>query len=147
MQVAFWAWKRNIELILIATSYLIWGLLTIILTYIILRVCTNARENAYKSAIIVHRILQRKPIFMLNDDTYFNKMKSFTLQTLHRKNIFTFNGFGLFTLDYTFIFSVSEILFVSSIHTLVFFCKINNGCDKQVKDTLFSVSFIIFFRQ
>lgn len=77
-----------------------------ILTYTILRVCTNTRESAYNSAIIIHRTLQGKPVFMLNDDTYFNKMKSFTLHILHRKNIFSFNGFGLFTLDYTFIFSV-----------------------------------------
>lgn len=43
---------------------------------------------------------------MLNDEIYYNKMKSFTLQILHRKNTFNFNGLGLFQLDYTFIFSV-----------------------------------------
>lgn len=66
----------------------------------------QAREAAYESALIVHKILQNKPVFMLNDEIYYNKMKSFTLQILHRKNTFNFNGLGLFQLDYTFIFSV-----------------------------------------
>lgn len=44
---------------------------------------------------------------MLNDEIFYSKMKSFTLQVLHRKNLFHFNGLGLFRLDYTFIFSVN----------------------------------------
>ena len=59
-----------------------------------------------ESALIIHKILQNKPAFMLNDEIYYSKMKSFTLQILHRKNVFYFHGLGLFILDYTFIFSV-----------------------------------------
>lgn len=44
---------------------------------------------------------------MINDDAYHGKMKSFTLQILHRKKVFNFHGLGLFKLDYTFIFSVN----------------------------------------
>lgn len=42
---------------------------------------------------------------MINDEAYHGKMKSFTLQILHRKKVFNFHGLGLFKLDYTFIFS------------------------------------------
>lgn len=71
------------------------------------------RDEAYDSALIVHKILQNKPVFMLNDEIFYNKMKSFTLQILHRKNTFNFNGLGLFQLDYTFIFSVINIFEIS----------------------------------
>lgn len=86
---------------------MIWCVLTALVIYTVLTICTKTREEAYESALIVHKILQNKPVFMLNDEIYYNKMKSFTLQILHRKNTFNFNGLGLFQLDYTFIFSVS----------------------------------------
>ncbi|XP_037038933.1 gustatory and pheromone receptor 33a-like [Bradysia coprophila] len=104
-KVIFWLWGKNTQLILIASSYLIWSVMTALIIYTILTICTKAREAAYESALIVHKILQNKPVFMLNDEIYYNKMKSFTLQILHRKNTFNFNGLGLFQLDYTFIFS------------------------------------------
>lgn len=75
--------------------------------------CTRTRDEARESAFIAHKILQRKPLFMWDDDIYYNKMKSFTLQLLHRKNTFNFHGLGLFALDYTFIFSVSVALTIS----------------------------------
>ncbi|KAJ6649967.1 Gustatory and pheromone receptor 33a, partial [Pseudolycoriella hygida] len=104
-KVIFWLWGKNTQLILIGSSYLIWSVMTALIIYTILTICTKAREAAYESALIVHKILQNKPVFMLNDEIYYNKMKSFTLQILHRKNTFNFNGLGLFQLDYTFIFS------------------------------------------
>lgn len=102
----FWLWGQNTRLILVATSYLLWGILLAMVIYKILSICTRTREEAYESALIVHKILQNKPVFMLNDEIFYNKMKSFTLQILHRKKTFNFNGLGLFQLDYTFIFSV-----------------------------------------
>lgn len=105
-KVIFWLWGQNTRLILIATSYLLWGVLLAMVIYKTLSVCTQTREEAYEAALIVHKILQNKPVFMLNDEIFYNKMKSFTLQILHRKKTFNFNGLGLFQLDYTFIFSV-----------------------------------------
>lgn len=105
-KVVFWAWGGATKLMLISTSYLLWGVIASIVIYIVLFLCTAVRDSANRSALIIHKILQMKPAFMLNDETYYNKMKSFTLQILHRKNILHFNGLGLFRLDYTFIFSV-----------------------------------------
>ncbi|XP_059615286.1 gustatory and pheromone receptor 33a [Phlebotomus argentipes] len=104
-KVAFWAWGQNVTLILIATSYVIWGAINCLSIYVMLSCTTNAKETANAAALVVHKILQNKPAFMLNDEIYYNKMKSFTLQILHRKNTFHFNALGLFRLDYTFIFS------------------------------------------
>lgn len=105
-KVVFWAWGGAIKLVLISTSYMLWGILSTAFVYLVLYMCTHARDSANKSALIIHKILQMKPAFILNDEVYYNKMKSFTLQILHRKNILHFNGLGLFRLDYTFIFSV-----------------------------------------
>lgn len=107
-KVIFWELGGSFsKLVLVASSYVLWGILASMITYGMLSACTAAREEANESALIVHKILQNKPAFMLNDEIYYNKMKSFTLQVLHRKNTFQFHGLGLFSLDYTFIFSVS----------------------------------------
>lgn len=66
---------------------------------------------------------------MVTDEIYYTKMKSFTLEILHRKKNFHFNGLGMFNLDYTFIFSVcskssvipdgfNEIFFISRLLVL-----------------------------
>ena len=101
------AWNPSLSnpLIKLATSYVLWGVATCSGIYLILNICTSTKEESFESAMIIHKILQNKPAFMIADDTYYNKMKSFTLQILHRKNVFHFNGLGLFFLDYTFIFS------------------------------------------
>lgn len=109
-KVVFWAWGGAIKLVLISTSYMLWGIISTGFVYLVLFMCTHARDSANKSALIIHKILQMKPAFMLNDEVYYNKMKSFTLQVLHRKNILHFNGLGLFRLDYTFIFSVRRMI-------------------------------------
>ncbi|XP_065355979.1 gustatory and pheromone receptor 33a [Calliphora vicina] len=85
--------------------YLLWSLTTMLVAYLVLRLCCNANGYSKQSAMIVHEIMQKKPAFMLGNDVYYNKMKSFTLQFLHWEGYFQFNGIGLFTLDYTFIFS------------------------------------------
>lgn len=87
--------------------FLVWSIITIFVAYMVLRLCCNANNYSKQSAMIVHEIMQKKPAFMLGNDIYYNKMKSFTLQFLHWEGYFQFNGIGLFTLDYTFIFSVS----------------------------------------
>lgn len=87
--------------------YLLWSVCTMMVAYLVLRLCCNANGFSKQSAMIVHEIMQKKPAFMLGNDVYYNKMKSFTLQFLHWEGYFQFNGIGLFTLDYTFIFSVS----------------------------------------
>ncbi|KAL7040815.1 hypothetical protein ACKWTF_000530 [Chironomus riparius] len=104
IKVIFWS-HLNIQLLTIATSYILWGVLVSTIIYVALRVCSNTREESCESALIIHKILQNKPAFMLNDEIFYNKMKSFTLQILNRKKIFHFNVLGLFRMDYTFIFS------------------------------------------
>lgn len=49
--------------------------------------CSNTREESCEGALIIHKIMQNKPAFMLNDDSYYSKMKSFTLQILNRKKV------------------------------------------------------------
>ncbi|KAH8262926.1 hypothetical protein KR044_002212 [Drosophila immigrans] len=85
--------------------YVIWSVTTMVVAYIVLRLCCNANNHSKQSAMIVHEIMQKKPAFMLSNDLFYNKMKSFTLQFLHWEGYFQFNGIGLFALDYTFIFS------------------------------------------
>ncbi|XP_043950167.1 gustatory and pheromone receptor 33a [Drosophila biarmipes] len=85
--------------------YVIWSFTTMVVAYIVLRLCCNANNHSKQSAMIVHEIMQKKPAFMLSNDLFYNKMKSFTLQFLHWEGFFQFNGIGLFALDYTFIFS------------------------------------------
>ena len=48
---------------------------------------SNTREESCEGALIIHKIMQNKPQFMLNDDAFYNKMKSFTLQILNRKKV------------------------------------------------------------
>ncbi|XP_037823141.1 gustatory and pheromone receptor 33a [Lucilia sericata] len=85
--------------------YMLWSMSLMLVAYLVLRLCCNANGFSKQSAMIVHEIMQKKPAFMLGNDVYYNKMKSFTLQFLHWEGFFQFNGIGLYTLDYTFIFS------------------------------------------
>lgn len=48
---------------------------------------SNTREESSESALIIHKILQNKPAFMVNDESFYSKMKSFTLQILHLKKV------------------------------------------------------------
>ncbi|XP_053961817.1 gustatory and pheromone receptor 33a [Anastrepha ludens] len=90
--------------------YVIWSFTTMMVGYLVLRLCCQTYAHSKQSAMIVHEIMQKKPTFMLGNDIYYNKMKAFTLQFLHWEGYFQFNGIGLFVLDYTFIFSVSNSL-------------------------------------
>jgi 7tm Chemosensory receptor len=111
IKVLFWKDGSSSVLQKIALSYVLWSLMSCLIVYTVLTICKTTREEAHESALIIHVVLQNKPLFMLNDEIYYNKMKSFTLQILHRKNIFNFHGLGLFYLDYTFIFSVNSASF------------------------------------
>lgn len=57
------------------------------LSYLNFTLYSNTRDEAWESALIIHKILQNKPVFMLHDETFYGKMKSFTLQILHRKKV------------------------------------------------------------
>lgn len=105
-KVIFVAGGINDFLDYIAETFVIWSIITISVAYLVLRLCCNAYNDMKKTAMIIHEIMQKKPPFMMASDLYYNKMKSFTLQYLHWESYFKFNGCGLFTLDYTFIFSV-----------------------------------------
>lgn len=106
----FYNFKQDENLAMMATSYILWAIQYNAIIFMLLHVCEAAREAAYETPIIIHKIIQKKPLFLLHSDIYYNKMKSFTLNVLHRKNTFNFSGQGLFNFDYTFIFSVSRIL-------------------------------------
>lgn len=105
-KVLFWSWEKSTKLVLISTSPVLWVIAGLANVYVLLNVCESARSAAYETPLIVHKIMQKKPFFMQQNDTYYNKMKSFTIQVLHRKKTFNFSALGLFNFDYTFIFSV-----------------------------------------
>lgn len=102
----FYNFKDAENLSMMATSYILWAIQYNVIIFVLLHVCEGTREAAYDSSMIVHKILQKKPSFLLHSDIYYNKMKSFSLHVLHRKKTFNFTGQGLFNFDYTFIFSV-----------------------------------------
>lgn len=105
----FYNFPNDLNLQKMATSYLLWAAQYIFIIFILLRMCEETRGTAFETANIVRKIIQSKPKSMQNDDYYYNQMKSFIIQMLHRKKTFNFSGEGLFIFDYTFIFSVSSI--------------------------------------
>uniref|UniRef100_A0A1A9VA82 Gustatory receptor n=1 Tax=Glossina austeni TaxID=7395 RepID=A0A1A9VA82_GLOAU len=90
----------------IVFMYFIWSFVTMLVTYIVLRLCCNASGEAKQTAVIVQEIMRKRPAFMLGVDGNYNEMKSFLLQSLHWEEYFQYNAVGLFPLDYTLIFSV-----------------------------------------
>lgn len=106
-KVVFLVGGKNYWLDITSTIYILWTSYFIIIAYMILRICCHTQNEAKRSALLIHEIMQKKPAFMLGNDFYYNKMKAFTLQYMHWENYFHFNGVGLFHLDYTFIFSVN----------------------------------------
>jgi len=51
--------------------YVIWSFTTMIVAYIVLRLCCNANNHSKQSAMIVHEIMQKKPAFMLSNDLFY----------------------------------------------------------------------------
>lgn len=72
-------------IIIMATSYILWAIQYIAVILILLHTCELTRETAFDTAMIVHKILQKKPQFVLHSDVYYNKMKSFSLHLLHQR--------------------------------------------------------------
>lgn len=107
----FYNFKDDDNLSMMATSYILWAIICNAIIFVLLHVCELTRECAYESSMIVHKILQKKPLFLIQSNIYYNKMKAFSLHVLHRKKTFNFSGQGLFLFDYTFIFSVGCCLF------------------------------------
>lgn len=96
------------QLVLMSSSYLLWSVISTIMVYLLLFICTTTLECAHESGRIVHKILQQKPAFMMTNDIYYSKMKAFNQQLLHRRSMLHFTALGLFRLDYSFIFSVRQ---------------------------------------
>lgn len=105
----FYNFPNDLNLSKMASSYILWATQYMSIIFILLRMCEETRSSAYESANIVRKIIQSEPELMQNNDYFYNQMKSFTIQMLHRKKTFNFSGEGLFIFDYTFIFSVSLI--------------------------------------
>lgn len=104
----FYNFKDEMNLAMMATSYILWAIQNNSIIILLLKVCEDTREMAYETSMIVHQIVQKKPLFLQQSNIFYNKMKSFSLHTLHRKKTFNFSGQGLFLFDYTFLFSVSD---------------------------------------
>lgn len=130
---------NNTTIIVMATSYILWAIQYIAIIIILLHTCELTRESAFDTSTIVHKILQKKPTFLLHSDIYFNRMKSFSLHLLHHKQTFNFSGQGLFVFDYTFVFSVSVRLKIA--HTkkknhllLVILCFVCFVCRRSAQE-------------
>lgn len=102
----FYQFEGDDDMSYSAASYVVWAIPSITLIFLLLHACENTRQVAYDASLCVHKIIQKRPIFMLDSEFFYSKMKAFSLQMLHRKKTFNFNGQGLFNFDYTFIFSV-----------------------------------------
>lgn len=98
--------NNGVILSMIASSYILWSIQYIVVMTVLLKQCKATREAAYDTTMAVHKILVKKPLFLLETDFYYTKMKSFSLHVLHRKKTYNFSGHGLFICDYTLIFSV-----------------------------------------
>lgn len=97
----------NTAIIMMATSYILWAIQYTSIIILVLHTCELTRDSAFDTVMIVHKILQKKPVFLHQSEVFYNKMKSFSLHLLHHKQTFYFSGQGLFNFDYTFVFSVS----------------------------------------
>uniref|UniRef100_A0A182TQK4 Gustatory receptor n=1 Tax=Anopheles melas TaxID=34690 RepID=A0A182TQK4_9DIPT len=75
----------------------------------------------FKSASLLHKLLQYKSNYFIDDQALFERSKAIALQLLHRKRFSLFDGSGLFRLDFTFIFSVILRILVFSLFDLTFY--------------------------
>lgn len=117
----FYHFKGENNMSIMAASYIVWSIPNISLIFLLLHTCETTRNMAYDTSLCVHKIIQKRPIFMVESDIFYSKMKAFSLQLLHRKRTFNFNGQGLFNFDYTFIFSVSLRRFFLFLFDLIHF--------------------------
>ncbi|XP_050094102.1 gustatory and pheromone receptor 33a-like [Anopheles aquasalis] len=94
------------DLILQAARYAFEWIPGCLLIYYMLLVCASTHNELFKSATLLHKLLQYKSNFFIDDQALFERSKAIALQLLHRKRVSLFDGSGLFQLDFTFIFSI-----------------------------------------
>uniref|UniRef100_A0A182NLW0 Gustatory receptor n=1 Tax=Anopheles dirus TaxID=7168 RepID=A0A182NLW0_9DIPT len=104
-KLLFWNYQM-IDLILRAGRYACECIPACLLIYYMLIVCAATHNELYKSASLLHKLLQYKSNYFIDDQALFERSKAIALQLLHRKRFSLFDGSGLFKLDFTFIFSV-----------------------------------------
>uniref|UniRef100_A0A182NZR7 Gustatory receptor n=1 Tax=Anopheles epiroticus TaxID=199890 RepID=A0A182NZR7_9DIPT len=104
-KLLFWNYQM-IDLILRACRYAFECIPACLLIYCMLVVCASTNNEMFKSASLLHKLLQYKSNYFIDDQALFERSKAIALQLLHRKRFPLFDGSGLFRLDFTFIFSV-----------------------------------------
>uniref|UniRef100_A0A182YRM4 Uncharacterized protein n=1 Tax=Anopheles stephensi TaxID=30069 RepID=A0A182YRM4_ANOST len=104
-KLLFWNYQM-VDLILRACRYAFECIPACLLIYNMLVVCASTHTELFKSASLLHKLLQYKANYFIDDQALFERSKAIALQLLHRKRFPLFDGSGLFRLDFTFIFSV-----------------------------------------
>uniref|UniRef100_A0A182FEN2 Gustatory receptor n=2 Tax=Anopheles albimanus TaxID=7167 RepID=A0A182FEN2_ANOAL len=104
-KLLFWNLQMH-DLILQAARYAFEWIPGCLLIYYMLLVCASTHSEFFKSATLLHKLLQYKSNFFIDDQALFERSKAIALQLLHRKRVSLFDGSGLFQLDFTFIFSI-----------------------------------------
>ncbi|XP_050074871.1 putative gustatory receptor 28a [Anopheles maculipalpis] len=104
-KLLFWNYEM-LDLILRACRYAFECIPACLLIYNMLVVCAATHTELFKSASLLHKLLQYKANYFIDDQALFERSKAIALQLLHRKRFPLFDGSGLFRLDFTFIFSV-----------------------------------------
>uniref|UniRef100_A0A182S7D5 Gustatory receptor n=1 Tax=Anopheles maculatus TaxID=74869 RepID=A0A182S7D5_9DIPT len=104
-KLLFWNYQM-LDLILRACRYAFECIPACLLIYNMLVVCAATHTELFKSASLLHKLLQYKANYFIDDQALFERSKAIALQLLHRKRFPLFDGSGLFRLDFTFIFSV-----------------------------------------
>uniref|UniRef100_A0A182HPE3 Gustatory receptor n=1 Tax=Anopheles arabiensis TaxID=7173 RepID=A0A182HPE3_ANOAR len=104
-KLLFWNYQM-LDLILRACRYAFECIPACLLVYYMLIVCASTHSELFKSASLLHKLLQYKSNYFIDDQALFERSKAIALQLLHRKRFSLFDGSGLFRLDFTFIFSV-----------------------------------------
>ncbi|XP_052873625.1 gustatory and pheromone receptor 33a-like [Anopheles cruzii] len=100
-------WNINMtDLIVQAARYGFEWIPGCLLIYYMLIVCASTHTELFKSATLLHKLLQYKSNIFIDDQPLFERAKAIALQLLHRKRVSLFDGSGLFKLDFTFIFSI-----------------------------------------
>ncbi|KFB50874.1 AGAP005047-PA-like protein [Anopheles sinensis] len=104
-KLLFWN-LQMVTLIIQAGRYACECIPACLLTYYMLIVCASTHTEMFKSATLLHKLLQYKSNYFIDDQALFERSKGIALQLLHRKRFSVFDGSGLFKLDFTFIFSI-----------------------------------------
>ncbi|XP_053674103.1 putative gustatory receptor 28b [Anopheles nili] len=104
-KLLFWNYQM-LELIFRACRYAFECIPACLVIYYMLIVCASTHTELFKSSSLLHKLLQYKSNYFIDDQALFERSKAIALQLLHRKRFSLFDGSGLFKLDFTFIFSI-----------------------------------------